>query len=104
MKYLDVQRFTSCNFLLFSFIFCFGKTGNVTAQTSDKFNLYSQTSETAGLVIQYEQDLIAIRDFYSPVVQGRGGYASYSRNQPLNSPEQRKRCIEIDNNYLDQLS
>lgn len=104
MKYLDVQRFTSYNFLLFSFIFCFGKTGNVTAQTSDKFNLYSQTSETAGLVIQYEQDLSAIRDFYSPVVQGRGGYASYSRNQPLNSPEQRKRCIEIDNNYLDQLS
>lgn len=104
MKHLNVQRFTSCYYLLFGFLFCFGKIENLTAQTSDKFNLYSQTSETAGLVIQYEQDLIAIRDFYSPVVQGRGGYANYSRNQPLNSPEQRKRQIEIDNNYLDQLN
>lgn len=96
----DCSRFFCFIFLLTVF-FCFGKTQ---AQSTDKFNLYSQTSETAGLVIQYNQDQRAIRDFYSPVIQGRGGYANYGGSWILNSPEQRKRCVEVNRHYLDQLA
>jgi uncharacterized protein (DUF885 family) len=67
----------------------------------DKFNLYEQTSETAGLVIQYRQDLAAIQHFYSPMVPNRG----YSTSTTvLDSPEQRKRKNELDKSYLAKLA
>ena len=73
------------------------------AQTpKSKFNLYEQTSETAGLIIQYGQDIRAVRYFYSPMVQSRGGFGGMSNT--LNSPEQRKRLNEIDKDYLAKLA
>jgi hypothetical protein len=57
-----------------------------------KFNLYEQSSEIAGLVIQYTQDIRAVGSFYSPMlVRGRGFAAP---TPVLNSPEQRKRLNE----------
>ncbi|MEO6283506.1 MAG: DUF885 family protein [Dyadobacter sp.] len=72
------------------------------AQTSkDKFNLYEQTSETAGLVIRYAQDIRAVRGFYSPMAGGGRGFASPAN--VLDSPEQRKRLNDIDQDYLKRL-
>ncbi len=69
---------------------------------SDQFNLYEQTSETAGLVTQYTQDVRAIQHFYSPMLrQGRGFSNSVS---VLNSPEQRKRLTTLDQGYLARLA
>ncbi|TLV00479.1 DUF885 family protein [Dyadobacter luticola] len=67
-----------------------------------KFNLYEQTSEVAGLVIHYQQDINAVSSFYAPqLVKGRG----FASPQPaLNSPEQRKRLTEVDKSYLEKLS
>ncbi|MCF2500331.1 DUF885 family protein [Dyadobacter chenhuakuii] len=72
------------------------------AFAQSKFNLYEQTSETAGLIIQYGQDTRAIRSFYSPMERGRGGFGAPS--SVLNSPEQRKRLREVDQSYLDKLA
>ncbi|MCF2503667.1 DUF885 domain-containing protein [Dyadobacter sp. CY107] len=72
------------------------------AFAQSKFNLYEQTSETAGLIIQYGQDTRAIRSFYSPMERGRGGFGAPT--SVLNSPEQRKRLREVDQNYLDKLA
>ncbi|WP_373331420.1 hypothetical protein [Salmonirosea aquatica] len=74
----------------------------ILAQTpSDPFNLYEQTSETAGLITQYAQDIRAIQHFYSPMIQqGRGFGNSVS---VLNSPEQRARLRVLDQGYLEKL-
>jgi hypothetical protein len=74
---------------------CTGK-----AQTSN--SLYEQTSETAGLVIRYGQDINAIKDFYSPYNVNDHAEDQYKMNV-LNSPQQRKRLIEVNNDYLKQL-
>ncbi|NIJ51247.1 DUF885 family protein [Dyadobacter arcticus] len=67
-----------------------------------KFNLYEQSSEVAGLVIQYTQDIREVTSFYSPMlVRGRGFATPVT---VLNSPEQRKRLNEVDKSYLDKLS
>lgn len=66
-----------------------------------KFNLYEQTSEVAGIIMQYGQDVKAIRYFYSPMVANRG-YNMQPNN--LNSPEQRKRLNEMDQEYLKKLA
>ena len=66
-----------------------------------KFNLYEQTSETAGLVIQYAQDIRAINTFYAPMLsQGRG---FGERVAVVYSPEQRRRLNEVDKDYLSKL-
>jgi uncharacterized protein (DUF885 family) len=89
---------------LFSFlvIFVLFTSGTAFSQSSkSKFNLYEQSSEIAGLVIQYTQDIRAVSSFYSPMlVRGRGFAAPVP---VLNSPEQRKRLNEVDKNYLDKL-
>jgi hypothetical protein len=97
MKQLDLTR-------LFTFLFLtFLASSTAFAQSSkDKFNLYEQTSETAGLVIGYAQDIRAVRGFYSPMAGGGRGFASPAN--VLNSPEQRKRLNEIDQNYLKKLA
>lgn len=71
------------------------------AQSKAKFNLYEQTSETAGLVIQYAQDIRAIRTFYSPMLSTGRGFGD--RSNALNSPEERKRLNEVDQTYLKKL-
>lgn len=84
-------------------IFGFLMSQNLLAQTpASPFNLYEQTSETAGLVTQYMQDVRAIQHFYSPMLrQGRGFSNSVS---VLNSPEQRQRLTTLDRGYLEQLA
>lgn len=91
-------KFTSILLLLVLFL---GKNVAFAQNPGKDFNLYEQTSETAGLVIQYAQDIRAVRYFYSPMSQSRG----YGGNSDvLNSPEQRKRLTEIDNQYLQKLA
>ncbi|MBE9583582.1 DUF885 family protein [Mucilaginibacter sp. JRF] len=70
--------------------------GNALAQTAE---LYEQSSEMAGLIIQYEQDIDAIRDFYSPYeVSERSDYQYKMR--VVNSPEQLSRLMQMDSTYL----
>ena len=66
------------------------------AQTTPNPSLYEQTSEVAGLIIQYGQDVNAIKDFYSPYTSIDG----YEDQSVLTSPEERKRLFDIDNDYL----
>jgi len=70
-------------------------------QNKDKFNLYEQTSEVAGAVIQYQQDSRAVRYFYSPMIPNKGFGGTFNG---LNSPEQRKRLVEVDKSYLKKLA
>lgn len=64
--------------------------------------LYEQASEVSGIVIQYGQDINAIRDFYWPYRLNPIAEEQYKR-PVLNSPEQRKRLIEVNNDYLKKL-
>jgi hypothetical protein len=64
--------------------------------------LFEQTSEVAGKIIQYGQDISAIKDFYSPYNVNQHAEDQYKLHV-LNSPEQRKRLLEINGNYLNQL-
>ncbi|MDN5289407.1 MAG: hypothetical protein JWR38_5681 [Mucilaginibacter sp.] len=78
-------------------------SGNIKAQTTSTNNdLYEQTSEIAGRIIQYGEDINAIRSFYSPYNVNRHG-EDQDRSNVLNSPEQRKRLMEVNNDYLKQL-
>jgi len=61
--------------------------------------MYEQSSETSGLVIQYGQDVNAIKDFYSPYTKVDG----YEDQSVQTSPEERKRLMEIGNDYLEKL-
>jgi hypothetical protein len=70
------------------------------AQTAPaKSPMYEQASEVSGLVIQYGQDMNAIRDFYSPYTAIDG----YENQAVQTSPEERKRLMEIANGYLEKL-
>ncbi len=61
--------------------------------------MYEQASEVSGLIIQYGQDVAAIRNFYSPYTAIDG----YNDQQVQTSPEERKRLTEIGNSYLEKL-
>jgi hypothetical protein len=96
MTKFNAQRY------LFCFILSIAATIPLHAvRAQSKFNLYEQTSEAAGLVIQYQQDSREIRYFYSPMIANKGFGGTFNG---LNSPEQRKRLAEIDRNYLEKLS
>ena len=83
-------------------LFLFESVPRTFAQkTNAKFNLYEQTSETAGLIIQYGQDIRAINTFYWPMLPQTRGFSQ--RVEVLNSPEQRKRLNEVDKDYLGKL-
>ncbi len=87
--------FSYCICILF---FLLSHTVSLYAQTGEIKNLYKQTSEIADIIIQYRQDIRAIKDFYSPVRQdpnARGGNSTV-----INSPEQRKRLVEVNTAYL----
>ncbi|MDR6942745.1 DUF885 family protein [Mucilaginibacter pocheonensis] len=76
-------------------------TGN--AQTATVAgSLYEQTSEIGGTIVRYGQDINAIKDFYSPYNVNEHAEGQYKQNV-INSPEQRKRLIEVDSDYLKQL-
>src|SRR6202012_5315091 len=62
-------------------------------------SLYEQASEVSGFIIQYGQDINAIRDFYSPYTKIDG----YENQSVQTSPEERKRLTDICNLYLEKL-
>lgn len=88
-------------FLCSSFVVMLSRPVN--AQTSpNQTALYQQASEVSGRIIQYGQDINAVKDFYSPYSVNLHGEDQHVLHV-LNSPEQRKRLMEIDNDYLKQL-
>jgi hypothetical protein len=96
------RKKSSSNFI-FPVIICFIFFGSIellSAQTiAPKSPLYEQASEVSGLIIQYGQDMNAIRDFYSPYTAIDG----YENQSVQTSPEERKRLMEIGNEYLEKL-
>jgi hypothetical protein len=68
-------------------------------EAKNKALLYGQASEVSGFIIQYGQDMNAIRDFYSPYTKVDG----YEDQSVQTSPEERKRLVEIGNSYLEKL-
>ncbi|MEO6524357.1 MAG: DUF885 family protein [Mucilaginibacter sp.] len=64
--------------------------------------IYEQASEVSGLVVRYGQDIAAINEFYRPYILNPKGEEQF-KDQVLNSPEQRERLIQINNDYLRQL-
>ncbi|SDS12730.1 protein of unknown function [Mucilaginibacter mallensis] len=66
-------------------------------------SMYEQASEVSGKIIQYGQDISAINDFYWPYVLDPNNEEQF-KDQVLSSPEQRKRLIEVNNDYLKQLA
>ncbi|KAA0990982.1 DUF885 family protein [Dyadobacter aurulentus] len=93
------QRFLS---RLCVFLFLLIAARSHAQSQNSKYNLYEQTSETAGLVMRYNEDIQAVRSFYSPMLVRGRGFAAPS--YVLNSPEQRKRLKEVDRDYLEQLA
>lgn len=86
--------------LAITFVYLAFNSANLKAQQlSDKNILYQQTSEVAGLIIQYGQDVNAVRDFYSPYTAING----YENQEVQASPEERKRLKEIGDGYLEKL-
>jgi hypothetical protein len=74
----------------------------VSAQQQLPASLYEQTSEMGTTMATYQSDISAIEDFYSPYVTYPG--SMYQRNaQVYNSPEQRKRLMEVNEGYLKKL-
>lgn len=68
------------------------------AQTAVNQELFSQTSETADLMINYREDIRAIERFYSPMQAGSEDGREYYNTQ--HSPEQITRLKEVNTAYL----
>lgn len=62
--------------------------------------LYEQTSEMGSAIVGFQQDLKAIKDFYSPY-QNNGFYPEIS--YVCHTPEQRDRLINIHQDYLKKM-
>ncbi|MGC4103100.1 DUF885 family protein [Ferruginibacter sp.] len=75
--------------------------GNIQAQKTAPASLYSQTSEMANTMIQYDADKESIIRFYS--TSGTGDEWWRQQNSGYNSPERRRRLLELINDYLQQL-
>ncbi|MGI4751597.1 MAG: hypothetical protein ACRYFB_13275 [Janthinobacterium lividum] len=75
---------------------------SIAQNTKPKFNLYEQASEVSGLVIQHHQDLDAIKDFYAPY-NLNPNQEEQEKAYVLNSPEERQRLVEVNQDYLQKL-
>ncbi len=64
-------------------------------------NLYLQTSEMADAMIQYDADKASIMRFYS--TSGQGDFFTRQQGSGYNSPERRKRLLELIDEYLEIL-
>jgi hypothetical protein len=77
-----------------------GLSGKTIAQSSNQQELLSQSSETAGIMINYRQDIEAIKRYYSPYrTENEFGYDDGVQK----SPEQLKRLVEINQAYQEKL-
>jgi len=88
------------NFIMISMLTICYK--NAKAQSPKEKELLTQTSETADMMINYQQDIAAINSFYSPVRENFR-YRN-SGNAAQSSPEQLQRLLEINAQYLKQLA
>ena len=70
------------------------------AQQKTASSLYEQTSEMGTTMMTYQQDMRAIRDFYSPYVIS-GTYPEIAR--VYESPEQRGRMLSLQKDYLKKM-
>ncbi len=87
-------------FLLVSFVYQPLKVNRIFAQeTANQAALHEQASEVSGLIVQYGQDMNAIRDFYSPYTAING----YEDQSVQTSPTERQRLTDIGNGYLEKL-
>ena len=64
-------------------------------------SLYDQTSEMADGMIQYDADKASIMRFFSTTSQG--DFFSRQQGTNYNTPERRKRLLELIDEYLDKL-
>lgn len=64
--------------------------------------MFEQASELTGKVVQYSQDMKAIKGFYSPFIINEHS-EDQTKLDVLNSPEQREKLIGSCYNYLRQL-
>jgi len=64
-------------------------------------SLYSQTSEMADAMIQYDADKASIMRFYSTSSQGE--FAGRQQGPGYNTPERRKRLLQLIDEYLEIL-
>jgi hypothetical protein len=93
------QQWTK-NFIVVTFFSSCVYNVQVSAQQNTN-NLYSQTSEMADAMIQYDADKASIMRFYSTGSQG--DFAQRQQGPGYNTPERRKRLLELIDEYLDVL-
>jgi uncharacterized protein (DUF885 family) len=88
---------------LIFFVYLLSSAPVAKAQTANvPASMYEQATEVSGTVIQYGQDIQAIKEFYWPYHLDPN--QEYQDKDPVFfSPEQRKRLIEVNNDYLKQL-
>ncbi|MBP8067466.1 MAG: DUF885 family protein [Pedobacter sp.] len=91
--------YSSITRTIYSFLFLIFVVLPTFAQNS----LYEQTSEMGSIIISYQRDIAAIQDFYSPSTAITGGGFSSRGGNAYASPEQRKRLISVNNEYLEKL-
>lgn len=78
---------------------CSLPVGSIAQQKINRL-LYEQTSEMGTTIVCYQQDLKAVRDFYSPY-HNRGFYPEI--RYVYHSPEQRSRLIELNTSCLKKM-
>lgn len=90
---------TAILFTVFSLLT--GLAGESRAQSANEQQLLTQTSETADIMINYKQDIDAIKRFYTPY----GAESGYGWRTVVtqSSPEQMKRLKEVNQLYLEKL-
>ncbi|EHQ30640.1 DUF885 family protein [Mucilaginibacter paludis] len=97
---LNTYRFLILAIAFFGTIACCFATA--AAQTMATAGMYEQASEVSGTVVRYGQDITALQEYYWPYKLNLKEEEQY-KDRVLNSPEQRKRLVEINNDYLKQL-
>ena len=88
---------------LIFFVYLLSSAPVAKAQTANvPASMYEQATEVSGTIIQYGQDIQAIKEFYWPYHLDPN--QEYQDKDPVFfSPEQRKRLVEVNNDYLKQL-
>jgi Bacterial protein of unknown function (DUF885) len=88
----------AAKFFLFVTLFISSFSGLQISAQQGASNLYLQTSEMADAMIQYDADKASIMRFYS--TSGQGDFFSRQQGNGYNSPERRKRLLELIDEYL----
>lgn len=64
--------------------------------------MYEQASEVSGKLVCYGHDIAVVQEYYWPYQMNQKG-ENQVKEKVLNSPEQRARLLQINNDYLKQL-